>query len=273
MNLAFATDLHLERVTEYRRRAFYRSLSDSDFDALVITGDISVARWLPIHLRCIAEACQPRPVYFVLGNHDFYGSSFEAVDRAVADVCAQHSNLHHLGGGEIVPLTADSALIGHRGWADARAGFGIETFVRSPDRHHIRDFQGQSHSGVLQKMESLGKASGRYFQAILPKALSQYRQVWIATHVPPFYQAAFFNGRTCAWSKQPHFMNSSAGGVILKLAKCYPSKNVMVMSGHTHSPLAVKVANNVEIRVGRSSPRHPMLSSAFSISGPLNRRI
>lgn len=250
MNLAFATDLHLDRVTECQRRAFFRSLSDSDFDALVITGDISVARWLPMHLRCIAEACHPRPVYFVLGNHDFYGSSFEAVDRSVAKVCARHPNLHHLGGGEIIPLTAESALIGHRGWADARAGFGMKTVVSSPDRHHIRDFRDLSHRQMLRLMEALGKASGRYFREVLPKTLSRFRRVWIATHVPPFYQAVSFNGRASKWSTQPHFANCSVGRVILEFAKSFPLGESTVICGHTHSASSRRIAKNVNVFVG-----------------------
>jgi len=67
-------------------------------------------------LEALGQACASRMVYLVLGNHDFHGSSFAAVDATVGDVCCHQSNLRHLGHGEIIRLTDKAALIGHEGF-------------------------------------------------------------------------------------------------------------------------------------------------------------
>lgn len=255
--LLWLTDLHLDRVGDSTRTQFLSSLSESAAEVIVITGDISVAQSLPGHLLEIGYACSPGSVYFVLGNHDFYGSCFEAVDRAVSAVCKQQKNLHHLGHGERISLGNNSALIGHRGWADGRAGWGNRSAARNPDREIIADFRGLSNEKMFQKMGELGKESAAYFRRSLPYALKCYRNVWIATHVPPFTDAALYNATPCDRLRQPFYSNVSAGGVIKGIAERYPEKTVTILCGHTHSSADVRIGANVNVRAGRSRPGFP----------------
>ncbi len=266
LKLCFATDLHLNRANERGRRAFYRKLTSNNPDLVVITGDISEGRLLPFHLRELAQACAPRPIYFVLGNHDFYGSSFVQIDRVVSRVCHEHENLHHLGHGEIIPLTREDALVGHRGWADGRAGWGAKTVVPSRDCNGIMDFQGLSKNGVFDRMRELGQASGRYFREVVPAALKRFRHVWVATHVPPFFQAAYFQGRPCGWAHQPHFVNFSAGGVLSGIAAHHPRKQFTILCGHTHSRIIMDIAKNVRIHTGRACSGLPQIDSVFQLN-------
>lgn len=166
MKLLWLTDLHLDKTERKRRTLFYAMLRRMSADAVVITGDISDARYLPGHLRELGQACAPRPVYFVLGNHDFYGSGFADVDRAVAAVCKEKPNLHHLGQGEIIRLGAHDALVGHRGWADGRAGWGSRSPVWNPDHSAIDDFRSLSRRILWSRVEELGKASGKYHRRL-----------------------------------------------------------------------------------------------------------
>ena len=80
MDFVCCADLHLERLAVPARLAFFEKLRREDFDAALVTGDISEAGTLALHLGELAGACSPRNVYFVLGNHDFYGSCFDEVD-------------------------------------------------------------------------------------------------------------------------------------------------------------------------------------------------
>ena len=83
MKLLWLTDLHLDKVAEKRKAAFYQKLRERDADAVVITGDISRSDRLHADLLDLGRACAPRPVYFTLGNHDFHLVSFDSVDEAV----------------------------------------------------------------------------------------------------------------------------------------------------------------------------------------------
>jgi hypothetical protein len=47
----------------------------------------------------------------------------------------------HSGMGEIIELSPDAAMIGHRGWFDGQAGAGEGIWIESPDHHKIDDFK------------------------------------------------------------------------------------------------------------------------------------
>jgi Icc-related predicted phosphoesterase len=266
MKVMWLTDLHLDRADDKNRKAFYERLRGQSADAVAITGDISDARLLPVHLRKLGEACAPRPVYFVLGNHDFFGSCFFDVEQVVSSVCKEQENLRHLGHGEIVPLGNGAALVGHRGWADGRAGWGARSVIHSPDHDLIGDFRALSKRAVFGRMEELGKASGQYFREVLPYALRCYEQVWMATHVPPFTWAAHYNGKPCGGHHLPHYSNLSAGCAINGICKYFPKSRLTVLCGHTHSPARVRISEQVQVFAGKARPGHPQVQSVFEVS-------
>ena len=71
--IAWLTDLHLDFIEPDTAIAdFCRSVADCPSDVVLVGGDISTAASLEAHLRQLEAAVQ-RPIYFVLGNHDFYG--------------------------------------------------------------------------------------------------------------------------------------------------------------------------------------------------------
>ena len=267
MKLLWLTDLHFDKVSEERQAGFLGKLRLENADAAVITGDISDARHLPGHLRDLAQAFGPRPVYFVLGNHDFYGSSFEDVDRTVATVCEEQKNLRHLGQGEIIPLGNNAALVGHRGWADGRAGWGERSFARNPDHEWIRDFQRVSKRAAFERMADLGRVSAAYFRDVLPYALKCYGHVWVATHVPPFTWAAFYNRKPCGRTHLPHYVNMSAGGAIRGISRSFPKSRLSVLCGHTHSAANVSASTRVRVIVGEARTKYPRVQEVFDVPG------
>ena len=252
-------------ATDEARGHFLDKLAGIRYDAALITGDISTSRHLTRHLAEISRACGPRPVYFILGNHDYFDGSFAAVDRAVEELCSRCRNLIALGHGEIIGLNHNTALVGTRGWYDGRAGAGASTWVDSPDRHLIDDFRGISKSEFFARLSGLGAESAHYFRRILPLALTAYRNVIVATHVPPFTQALRHGGSHCDWYRQPYFSNRSAGNVLMGIAKQFNHRRIMVHSGHTHSPAHSRMRSNLEIRVGGAQPGRPALQDILTI--------
>src|SRR4051794_19629524 len=86
--LAWLTDLHLTFLRQAGLRAFLESLPEAD--AYLITGDIGEAHDVTAHLRAFAER---GPVFFVLGNHDFYRGSIADVRAEVRGLCREVPNL------------------------------------------------------------------------------------------------------------------------------------------------------------------------------------
>lgn len=260
------TDLHLDRADPRKKRALLAKIAEMEYDTLVVTGDISSAPFVAGHLRELAAACCPRPLYFVLGNHDFYSGTIDAVEKEVDAVCHATKNLHHLRGREIVPLSPDTALVGHRGWADARAGWGNRTIIRSRDHYSINDFKTLSNQALFSKMESLGQEAARSFRKTLPYALSIYQQVVVATHVSPFPKSAYFCDRPCGPTHQPHFVNLSAGMALYGIARQFPRKLVSVLAGHTHSRFKVDILSNLKVRVGEARTGNPSIQEVLEFA-------
>ena len=256
-DIIWLSDLHLDAVKEEHRVKFYTRLHKANGARVVISGDISDARNLSRHLSELAEACAPRPLYFVLGNHDYFGSSFTRVHDMVSSLCKKHSNLHHLGHGEIIPLGDHEALIGHGGWADGRAGHGVKSKARNPDFWSIEDFMGRDWKSCYEFMAARGRESGSYFEKLLPRALSSHCHVWVVTHVPPFTQAASWNGKLCNYDFQPHYTNVSLGFTLWEMSKVFPSATMTILAGHTHSEANLLLRPNLRIRVAAARPGIP----------------
>ena len=112
---------------------------------------------------------------------------------------------------------------------------------------------------MFKRMRELGKASANYFRRQLPYALTCYRKVVIATHVPPFAQAVKFNGKRCSSEQLPFYVNASAGGVIKGIGAHFPRSQITVLCGHSHSATSVRVAPNIEAWVGGAKPGRPKI--------------
>lgn len=257
--IAWMTDLHLEATTTARRKSLYEQITRSSAHCFVITGDISKADLLPLHLRELANAAKGRAVYFTLGNHDFYGSTFRDVDRMVAGVCQIEKNLRHLNGNQVIQIDAETALVGHRGWPDGRLGWTDKSLAKNPDFKAIKTFTGLTQEGAFRLLRSLGEKSAYCLRNVLPYALTCYNRVVIATHVPPFLQAALFNEAPCDKLRQPFFCNASLGNMIVRMAANFPRQEIIVLAGHTHAAASVAVAKNVHAltaaaRTGFPSP-------------------
>jgi len=98
---------------------------------------------------------------------------------------------------------------------------------------------------------------------VLPYALTTFRQVLVATQVPPFAQAVRFNGQPCDFLRLPHYVNASAGAVIQRVGEHFPRTKITVLCGHAHHSNTVRIANNLEVRVGQARKGAPTIQSVF----------
>src|SRR5437764_11589677 len=126
------------------------------------------------------------PIYFVLGNHDFYRGSIAGVRAGVEALDARSPRLHWLPRTGVVGLTPETALVGHDGWADGRFGDYGRSEVLLNDYLLIEELAGLDERERLLHLNALGDKAAAHFRAVLPAALSRSRRVIVLTHVPPF---------------------------------------------------------------------------------------
>jgi len=205
------------------------------------------------------------PVYFVLGNHDFYQGSFASVDEVARKACRKHPNLVHLGQGEIIRLTNKTSLIGHRGWADGRAGVGDRSNTRLNDHLLIENLKDREPEVLFAILNALGDRSADYMRTKAEEALLGCRQLLIATHVPPFPQAALYQEKPSGPEFAPHFVNVAMGGVLLELAQHYPDKNLTVLAGHTHHAAYYSPRPNLVVKVAAGRYGHPAIAEVLTL--------
>lgn len=248
----FLTDLHLDRAGKDDIEVLLHRLRSTRSNCVILTGDISDAGNIRRHLSMLAAACAPRPLYFLAGNHDFYGGSFQYVENELDSLCRSTPNLHQLDGSRIVPLARGIGLIGHRGWPDARAGKGMASSIENPDRWSIKELRNLDQSQLLDHMQSMGRESAAKLRSIYPLALTRYRHVIVATHVPPFENAVFYKNRPADDQHLPHFCNLSVGVMLVSILRAFPDRRVSVLAGHSHGSCIRRITQNLTVRVGAS---------------------
>jgi Icc protein len=246
--LAWLSDLHLDFLdSDAEVAALCRGVADLEPDGVLISGDIGNAVTLQHHLQLL-EAHLRRPIYFVLGNHDFYGGGIADVRRQVEARCARSSWLHWLPATGLVPLGDETWLAGHDSWGDGRLGSGSQSPFILNDYYCIRDFQGLSIDGWFERMGALGDEGAAFLREILPRGFESRRRMILLTHVPPFREAAWHLGRPSSDDAAPHFACKAVGDLLVDVMTPRPECTMTVLCGHTHSSGLVQILPNLEVR-------------------------
>jgi predicted MPP superfamily phosphohydrolase len=121
LKLLWLTDIHLNFLDEEARFSFYQDIKKMNANALLISGDIAEANSIAIILREISKEIN-KPIYFVLGNHDYYRGRIDEVHLQISEVMQREPLVHWLSVCGVVNINTDAVLIGQDGWADGRLG-------------------------------------------------------------------------------------------------------------------------------------------------------
>ena len=168
---------------ELRRRSRFARVLDGlrdQADAVAICGDIAESHDLPNYLRTIDELLQ-KPVYFVLGNHDFYRGSVQKTRQKVVETVKQSRHLNYLTAMEVVALTPKTALVGHDGWADTRLGDFSRSEAVLNDFRLIEElaawYNGETldKHGLKRTMMAFADEAARHFENVLKQAAANSR--------------------------------------------------------------------------------------------------
>ena len=256
MKLAWLTDIHLNFVEFDNRKRFYSSIRETQADAILISGDVAEAATLIEELNEI-ERHVDLPIYFVLGNHDFYRSSISNVHARLRIMPLR--NLTWLTDAPVRLLTSQTALIGDDGWADGRLGDYLNSRVMLNDYVLINEFAGLNAGARLKLMQELADAAATRLSAKLLEACAQRKRVILVTHVPPFPEACWYDGKRSDKEWLPHFSCKAIGDSIVEVMDQHPDCELLVLCGHTHGAGFVQIRPNVAVKTGGAVYGQPVI--------------
>jgi 3',5'-cyclic AMP phosphodiesterase CpdA len=262
MKLAWLTDIHLNFLSPPDVGAFLRGVAEVPADAVLLGGDIGEADDVARHLDALDTTLQ-RPVYFVLGNHDFYRGSIAAVRAKVSALCSACPNLHWLPEAGVVPLTGETGLVGHDGWADGRLGNYWGSDVELSDWGLIADLAGLDRRDRLAILHQLGDEAAAHLRAVLPDALARFRHVLVLTHVPPFRNACWYRGRVSGDDWLPHMTCKVVGDALADAMTARPDRRMTVLCGHTHGAGEAQILPNLRVLTGGAVYGRPVVQQVL----------
>ncbi len=262
--IGWITDIHLNFLEPPQFTHWLKSLRAEGLDALLVGGDISEALSVVDWLIRLDEALRV-PIYFVLGNHDFYHGGIELVRSRVRQLGRQHPRLCFLTESPPVALTPEIGLVGHDGWADGRVGDYQRSYVMMNDYRLIEELAGWTKLERWSLLKSLGDAAAAHISRVLPEALRRFSSVYLLTHVPPLREACWYEGAISDDEWAPHFTCQAMGDAILSVMRDHPTKRLTVLCGHTHSPGEATPLPNVRILTGAAKYGEPAIPQIFQL--------
>jgi 3',5'-cyclic-AMP phosphodiesterase len=257
--IVWLTDLHLNFLPERQVDQFLREVADARPHAVLVGGDIGESQNVCDYLGQMSEMI-PAPIYFVLGNHDYYHGSIAETRQRVVAFCARRPRLHFLSRDDVHALTSHVGVVGHDGWADGRLGDYARSLVIMHDSKLIADLASLGKEGRWQVIKALGDEAAAHFRRVLPLAFAHYRDVLLLTHVPPFRQACWHQGQISDDQWAPHFTCQAVGQAILEFMTGHPQCRLTVLCGHTHGSGETQPLPNVQVLTGGAEYGKPAIT-------------
>ncbi len=258
MRIAWLSDIHLNFVPHQKIEEFSREVEKSGAEVALISGDISEAPYLRNHLNTLAEIIK-FPIYFVLGNHDFYRSSIDRTLDLAKNISSNSANLVWITAEDIVKLSDETVLLGHESWNDGRIGDFENSPYTPADFFMIEDFMGLKKDEKLKLMQSLAERAADHFKLNLPKACHAAKNVILLTHVPPFRKACWYNGKISDDDHQPYFASKIAGDTIREIMREFPAHNLTIYCGHTHGGGEAQILHNIKVYTAQAEYEKPSI--------------
>jgi Icc-related predicted phosphoesterase len=270
--VVWITDPHLNFVHDYDLKTFHKKIRDLEPDAIFVTGDIAEAPSVFKYLTGLSEDTEDTPVFFVLGNHDFYGGSIAEVRELARRITESDNNLFWMPAKGVVELSKTTAAVGVDGWGDGRLGDPERSTVFLNDWMCIKELlhrKSQSLGTHLYKripqLNALGDEEAATLKPLLNEALDKYDKVFVLTHIPPWEEATWHEGAHSDPEWLPWFSCAAVGDAIVEAAHEYPDKEIVALCGHTHGSGVSQILENVVAYTGGATYRFPEIQKLLEI--------
>jgi Icc protein len=264
MKLAWLTDIHVNFIPAHALERLIADVRAAQPAAVLIGGDIAEAHDIERYLERLDAGIQ-LPIYFVLGNHDYYRGSIPRVRRAIDELCARQPRLRYLSRSSWLPLSERLALVGHDGWGDGREGDYARTPVTLSDHTHILELSRIDRATRGERLADLGDEAAEHVERELRAALDARPEALLLTHVPPWRAACWHQGRLSDADWTPFFVCKAVGDAIERVMRDRPAQQLTVLCGHTHSAGEARPLPNVRVLTGAAEYGAPSIAAVLEL--------
>ncbi len=269
MKLTWLTDIHLNFLEAEERAQFYGSIIETNCNAVLVSGDIAEATSISEMLKEMGRHIK-KPIYFVLGNHDYYSGQVENVRQEITKLTQSETLINWLPDCGPTLLKENFVLVGQDGWADGRLGDYKNSRVVLNDSRYIADLFQQKIIGkyaLLDKMQELADDDAKKLHADLIQTIDQHhpKKIIVLTHVPPFKETCLYESKISGNDFLPFFGSKATGDVLTEIAKQNSDIEFLVLCGHTHDEAHYKPFENLIIQAGKAEYFHPEIQSVFEV--------
>lgn len=248
MKIIWITDPHINHVTIEKQNLLLNDILKENPTHIFLTGDIENNR----NLNFLLSLSKIAKVYFILGNHDFYGNSFNLTNKKFKRFASKNKDIFYLTNLPPIELNKNICIIGHDGWYDLLNGDFWNTRVYLNDFNFIYDLKYQNKNDLFDIIQTINQKFIKQARYHLKNALKKYDKIFFLTHVPPFKEASFYLGKQTSDYYLPFFSCKTMGEMILDVMKNYKNKKLIVLCGHTHSEGFYKPNENITVEVGKA---------------------
>ena len=264
--IAWITDPHFDQCDISKIETLIKDIKKQKADAVLITGDIAEKGTTGLYLQFLQRGLK-LPVWFVLGNHDWYNISRERgeeiLSKYLSDDLVLLDNIHE------IKLNKKSCLVGGENWWDAAFSdtFGlIDGYVMGEDYQKIDYIAPQTNNkSPFDRVRKISNSCSEKIVEKLIEAFKNYDKVYLAVHVPPFKEACVVSGIQIPNNWLNHFCDYGLGDKLKQLMTQYPEKKLKVLAGHTHGKITVKVLDNLTVKVGKAKVGKPQIADIIEI--------
>ena len=269
MKLAWATDIHLNHATNAAQHRFYQAVKDQA-DALLVTGDIAESPTIGRFLTAMTTLAERHAISFwattiitvaPLPTRDSTSPSWWANSEPCLlepHRCCRVDAAHRPGRPRWLGRRPAGRFEGVRGDPE-----------RLPADRRTVLLEGFVHAGqarLRHVLQALGDEAATHLKAVLPVAAEKYPHVIVATHVPPFREATWHEGRPSSDDFLPFFACKAVGDVLLEAAQSHPECQILVLCGHTHGGGEVQVLENLRVVTGPAEYGKPEIQRIIDVA-------
>ncbi|MBZ0263211.1 metallophosphoesterase [bacterium] len=247
MKLAYMTDVHLNFLKAEAFADYLESIKEVNPDGILLGGDIGQANSFEFFLKTMAFDLKA-PIWFVLGNHDYYHGSIQEVENKARELSKENEFLFWLDSCAPIKLGHNIYLAGCGGWGDTLLGDFKNSSVLLNDHIYIDELSEISREKLGVTLRGEGLKAANKLRDQLEQIPQNAEKIYVLHHVPPFRESCWHAGKISDNHWLPFFASKLLGDALLEESMKREHCTFKVYCGHTHSGGNVSISDNLHVR-------------------------